>query len=56
MTTHSMRPRVVYLAEWRTAETDTPGQSILRISQQARVPHMSEFGGNQRRRFDHRPV
>jgi adenylate cyclase len=48
MTTHTTQPRVVYFGEGRTAEVDTPGQSILRISQQARVPHVSECGGHAR--------
>ena len=42
------RPRVVYFAEGRTAEADAPAQSILAMSQQARVPHMSECGGRAR--------
>jgi ferredoxin len=48
VTTSSPQPRVVYFGDERTAEVDAPGQSILKTSQRARVPHIAECGGHGR--------
>jgi class 3 adenylate cyclase/hemoglobin-like flavoprotein len=46
--TQSGRARVVYFSDARTADVEAPSQTILRISQSHRVPHMSECGGHAR--------
>ncbi len=48
MTPQGRPPRVTYFDDNRVVEVEVPEQTILRISQLHRIPHMSECGGHAR--------
>jgi class 3 adenylate cyclase/hemoglobin-like flavoprotein len=48
MTTQVRRPRVTYFDDNKVVDVESPDQTLLRLSQQHRIPHMSECGGHAR--------
>ncbi len=48
MTNPTRRPRVTYFDDNRVVDVEVPEETILRISQLHRIPHMSECGGHAR--------